>query len=802
MPETVKIDVSTCYHCGDPCESTVIFAEDKSFCCEGCKLVYEILEENEMCTYYDLDSNPGVSLKSKNFGERYTFLSNKDIAQQLLDYASDSLCKLTLYIPSIHCSSCIWLLENLHRLREGITTSRVNFVKKEVAISYDPSVISLQQVAELLATIGYAPDISLENYNRSSRTKTGNSIFLKLGITGFCTGNIMLLSFPEYFGLDEVVDAQYRSLFIWMNAILSLPVFFYGASDYLISAWQSLRKNLINIDVPLSIGIVALFGRSLYETISGTGAGYWDSMTGLVFFLLIGKWLQNKTFENLSFDRNYKSYFPLAATIIKQGQQATVPVTELTMGDHIVIRNQELIPADSTLLSEKAWLDYSFVTGESEPVEKKCGDYIYAGGRQTGASIELSVEKPVSQSYLTQLWNNEAFAKEKLTPVTALANDFSRYFTYATLSIAAMAATFWYFNDPSVMWNALTAVLIVACPCALSLSMPFAMENTMRIFGRTGFYVKNTGIIQHLANITHIIFDKTGTLTQSSKSQILYTGKPLTKEDHQIIKSLTANSTHPLSRKLFHFLENEIPAKVKAFQEITGAGIEGIVLGKHIRIGSVGFIGRQTPTGVSSEISTVHVLIDHEYKGSFSFSNPYRSGLQKVMTNLKKRFKLSLLSGDRKVDVLVLLPFFGKKNQLNFEQSPTDKLNYVKHLQTKGEKVLMIGDGLNDAGALKQSDVGMVLTEDVHAFFPACDILADARKLDRLHDIIRFSRTSVNVVKLSFLLSMVYNVIGLAWAVSGNLSPVFAAILMPVSSISVVAFAVGATSLWAKWRKL
>lgn len=802
MQELVKLDVSVCYHCGDDCKDNLILFNEKAFCCEGCKLVYELLEDRGLCTYYELDSNPGITLKGKNFDGHYAFLDNDEAALQLLDYASDSLCKTTFIIPSIHCSSCIWLLENLYKLRPGISASRVNFVRKTLAITYDPAVISLRQLVELLATIGYPPHISLEDYHQKAQKKTRENIFLKIGITGFCSGNIMILSFPEYFGVADSMDQYFGQYFIWLNVILALPVFLYGASGYLVSAYHSLLQKTINLDVPISIGITTLFGRSLYEVLSGIGPGYWDSLSGLVFFLLIGKWLQNKTYENLAFDRNYKAYFPLATTLIKEDKQESIPITKLAAGDRVLIRNQELIPADSLLQSPQAWIDYSFVTGESELVAKKAGDYLYAGGRQIGPSIEATVKKTVSQSYLTQLWNNEAFSKDTPTPVTKLAADFSRYFTVITLSVALLAGLFWLFVDSTIALNAFTAVLIVACPCALSLSMPFAMENTMRIFGRNGFYVKHTGVIQHLATISHIVFDKTGTLTQGKKSIITYSGTALSQKEQEMIKSLTAHSTHPLSRKLSHEFAALPTHEVTDFEEVIGSGLKGEVLGKTIKIGSREFVGGNATTDLTTAGAKVFIAIDNEFKGFFAIATPYRKGLKATIDKLKEAFTLSLLSGDRPVDLSLLLPLFKQEEALHFEQSPADKLNFIKALQDEGEKVMMIGDGLNDAGALKQSDVGMVLSEDVHAFFPACDILADAAKFPLIEDIIRFSKTSINIVKVSFLLSMVYNFIGIGWAISGNLSPVFAAILMPVSSISVVGFAVGMSSLYAKWRKL
>lgn len=797
--ETLIEKAIKCHHCGDACADTSIhIGKEKYFCCEGCKTVYEILSEKDMCTYYNLSDRPGITIKGRDFGDKYAFLANKDIIQKLVDFADTALYKITFYIPSIHCSSCIWLLENLYKLRDGIGASRINFLKKELAVSFNPQVISLQKLVELLSTLGYEPLISLEDYEKKTQKKTSNSLFFKLGINGFCTGNIMLLSFPEYFGLDSVLDHQYRYYFTWLNVLLSLPVFFYGASGYFIAAYQSLREKVISLDVPISIGILTLFGRSMYETLGGIGPGYWDSLSGLVLFLLAGKWIQTKTYEHLSFERNYQSYFPLAVTQLIHGKQENIPVAQLQKGNRLLIRNQELIPADSLLVSADAWIDYSFVTGESIPVAKKAGEYIYAGGRQTGSSIELLVQKPVSQSYLTQLWNNEAFSKEKPTPATGLAADFSQYFTYITLTIALLTGIYWYMVEPGQIWNTFTAVLIVACPCALSLSMPFTLGSTMSLLGKNKFYVKNPGVIGHLSAITHIVFDKTGTLTQNSTTCASFTGEPLTNTEQQWIKSLTAHSTHPLSRKIYDSLPAVKLWKTVFYKEIQGQGVEAMIGEKLLKIGSAAFTGYADNEGDKQTDSRVYVQIGHQQRGYFVFKKQYRPGLENLLNELKPRFRLSLISGDHAGEKAVLQPLFGNEATLLFEQSPMDKLAYIKQLQQKGEKVLMIGDGLNDAGALKQSDVGLAITEDTHAFFPACDVLLDASQISRLHKFIRFSMTSVNLVKMSFLLSMVYNIIGLSWAVSGNLSPVFAAILMPVSSISVVLFAVGLTSLYGR----
>lgn len=791
-----------CYHCGDECADSSIVLEEKHFCCHGCKTVYEILQDNNLCSYYDLNQHAGVSLKAANFSGKYDYLSDEKIQAQLLDFQSNAINKVTLFIPAIHCSSCVWLLENFNKIQQGIFTARLNFLKKELSLSYDPTKVSLQTIVELLATLGYEPLINLQSAeHQPKQNKVQRRLILQIGVVGFCMGNVMLLSFPEYFKLDlnNLVDATYQRFFLYLNFLLSLPVFFFGAADYLRGAFISLRENIqkktnvLSVDIPIALGISALFIRSTFETFVNHSAGYWDSLAGLVFFLLTGKWVQQVTYNYLSFERNYKSYFPLAVKV-KNGYKN---VSELQKGDIIDIHNQELIPADSILLSERGYIDYSFVTGESEPIKKEKGELIYAGGRLIGESVSLTVQKQVSQSYLTELWNNEAFKKEKKTVSTDLANAFSRYFTYVTLVIATITGIYWHFTNPALVWSSVTAVLMVACPCALTLSMPFTMNTTMGIFGRNKFFVKNQAVIQLLTEINQVVFDKTGTLTENKNGQLHFEDGQLSVQERNWVGQLAAQSVHPLSKMIYQYLGIG-KGNISYFDEVKGMGIEGVIDGNFIRLGNAEYLGLATG-GVRT--SQVNVEINREYRGYFTIKADYRKNWKEVLKQLQGNFKMALVSGDNDEEKENLSPFFDK-GRLLFNQKPQDKLNFIKKEQEAGYHVLMIGDGLNDAGALRQSNVGIALSEDVQAFSPACDAILDASMFSRLTDFLKFSKIALTIVKASFVLSVVYNFIGIGWAVSGQLSPVMAAIFMPLSSLSVVLFAVGMTYLFARIKKL
>ncbi|MCU0446726.1 MAG: heavy metal translocating P-type ATPase metal-binding domain-containing protein [Microscillaceae bacterium] len=798
--------ITRCYHCGEECKDEILHFDDKEFCCQGCQTVYEILSENGMCNYYDLSQNPGIKLKNRDFGDKFAYLDNTEIARRLLSFASDDLNKVTLFLPAIHCSSCIWLLENLYKLRDGITYSRVNFVRKEISLSFNPQVISFRQVAELLTTLGYEPQINLQDLKQKQQNNQNRNLIYKIGVTGFCFGNIMLFSFPDYLAWEDWVD-MHRFLG-YLNILLALPIFFYSSSDYYRSAIGALRAKTINLDVPITLGIFAIFGRSLYEILTLTGAGYMDSLAALLFFLLTGKWFQSKTYESLSFERDYKSYFPLAVTVKnpKTEQTDNQTVTSLKKNDVILIRNRELVPADSILLTEKAFIDYSFVTGEAKPVEKIQGDYIYAGGRQMGSTIELAVQKEVQQSYLTQLWNSEVFNKPKVEKVIRHSAFVSKYFTYVTLIIAFGSFGFWYFVNPAVMWNAFTAVLIVACPCALALSMPYGLGNTTRIFGRNKFYLKNAEVVAHLAEINHLVFDKTGTITQNEQAEIEFVGNELTSQEKSYIKSLAVHSTHPFSKKIAEIYQNIPSLTPEYFKEVEGKGIYGRIAGIALKMGSKRFV-----EDVDSQVhhednlqSRVYIQWQNQLLGYFKIQNQYRPDLKDIVKELQnEKVDISVVTGDNHAELLRLQGIFGSQADLRFHQTPQDKLEYVKNLQNQKKEVLMLGDGLNDAGALKQSDVGIAITEDTTSFSPACDAILDASAFGQLNKFIKFSKVAINIVKMSFFLSFMYNIVGLSFAVSGNLSPVLAAILMPLSSITVVGFIILMTNWYAmQWKLL
>ena len=786
-----------CVHCGTACGGLLVEDDGQSFCCTGCKTVYGILRHAGLDSFYRMDRFPGVKPAEKDL-TRYAFLDADDVRARMLDFSDGKNARVTFTLPSIHCVACVWLLERLHKLLPGVGRSEVNFSRRTMSIVYLEDQLPLSQLAGFLDGLGYAPDLSLAQLDAPVEAPTQRTFFVKLGLAGFCFGNVMLFNIPSYLGMDSA--SGFATFFSFLAMVLSIPVVVYSAQDYWRAAWTGIKQARLTIEVPIALGMAALFLQSVYDVISRTGEGYFDSLTGLVFFLLCGKWFQRRSYDALNFERDYKSYFPISVRQENaRGEVERIPLDALELGATLVISNGELIPSDARLLSSAAKVDYSFVTGESDPVSCEADAHLYAGGRVIGEHIRIETTKPVSQSYLTSLWDQEIFSKSKGKRFQTVTDAVAGYFTWVIIFIAGASALYWWPISHERAVQAFVAVLIVACPCALALSAPFALGNLLRLFSRNGLYLKNIGVIERMARINHMVFDKTGTLTSREIIDGRFEGEALSDLQRSMIASVAQHSLHPVSQQIVSEVAAKVLVAVRDFREESGCGVSAIVNGVELRIGRYDWCTEQIDDPAQPG---TWVMMGTELLGSFHFTQQQREGVSALITRLQGAFRLSLLSGDNndRVEdfVRTVSPVLTYKSQ----QTPFEKMRVVDHLTQVGDRVMMLGDGLNDAGAIQQSDVGVAVTEDVQAFSPACDGILRADSLPGLDRFMRVARQGMGVVFASFALSFGYNIIGVSWAVSGDLSPVLAAILMPISSVTVVAFALTATRWVARRNQL
>ncbi len=788
-----------CYHCGVTCSSDALSIDDKYFCCDGCKLVYEIINENGLCDYYELQDHPGLTQLKPLRNDKYAYLDNEEIASKLYKFTDGNNTIVTFYIPGVHCSSCMWLLEHLQKVNPAIIDSRLNFTKKEVTIQFRKEEMSLREVVELLATIGYEPYISLEESGQKKKSNFNKNRIYKLGVAGFCFGNIMLMSFPEYLSTGNNIEHQYANLFRVLNLLLAVPVFFYSASEFFTNAWAGLKQKMLNIDAPIALALVIMFGRSIYEIATATGAGYLDSLSGIVFFMLVGRVIQDKTYQSISFHRDYKSYFPIAVNVLTAKGVVSTHLQDLKEKDVVELHNDEIVPADSIVVEGKARIDYSFVTGESDPVTVKTGQTVYAGGRQVGEKLVVQIVKPVAGSYLTSLWNHNTFKKDKVDQnrTNSVIHVLSKYFTVVLLALVATTAVYWAVADTSKIIPSVTAMLIIACPCALLLAVSFTNGNLLRLLSNNGLFLRDAFVIEQLGYIDHIVFDKTGTLTEDSREyhipEASFTGM-----EKDLVYSVVQSSNHPYSKAIAQYLGERKRLEVDNWAEHTGKGVKAYIGGHAITVGSAVFVG--ITEAQSNPKAACYIRIDDKVC-SFEINAKMRDSIPTVIPELDTNYDMSLLSGDndrQKASFKELLP----NSDLLFQQKPIDKLNYIEDLQEQGKKVLMVGDGLNDAGALQQSNVGITLASDVNNFTPSCDAILDAKKFRSFPQLMKLAKSGKTIINITFAISIIYNIIGLTISMMGKMNPMIAAVLMPASTLTIVLLTTGLSSWTAKRLKL
>jgi Cu+-exporting ATPase len=671
---------------------------------------------------------------------------------------------------------------------------QVHFAKKEASIQFSEDSIKLSEIAALLEFIGYKPDF-INQVGNAKNSK--NRLLIQLGVAGFFFGNTMLLALPEYLDDSLINDAGLQRFFRYLMMAFSLPVVLYSARDYFVTAFKSLRAGALSIDLPIAIGITVLFLRSSYEVISAAGSGYFDSLSGLVFFLLIGKWYQQMTYQNFSFDRDLRSFLPLAANILlEDDHEKPVAIDDLEKGDRLILRQGEVLSADGILISNKAGIDYSYLSGESLPVQKLKGDKIFAGARIAGPAIQVEVLSSVDHSYLSSLWAKDAFADAPKKKSLAFSDRISQYFTPIILMVALIAALIWSQQDFSKAILVFTSVLIVACPCALALAEPFAAGSMMRWFGKHGFFIKNAAVLNRLQSIDTLVFDKTGTLTLPDSTQVNWHGDDLSFEEKWAVAAMALNAQHPLAKPLLHFLDQKKAdfTQTVRFEEARGEGVAARVRGSYYRLGKASFLN------LSDQAVTTAVYVEKDalVRGYFSFFQKLRPRLSEGIEALAPHYNLVVLSGDNDAEQERFKEIFKERAVLYFQHSPHDKLERLKEIQEKGQKVLMLGDGLNDAGALKQSEVGVSLCEKDVNFFPASDALLQSQAFPLLATFLELSQSYRKIVNWAFVISLAYNIIGVAVAVAGFLSPLLAAVLMPISSVTVVLFATLRSGFLAK----
>lgn len=763
--------------------------------------MYALLQEHHLCAYYQGDEPVGTTQRNRD-RLAYAILDDPAVASRFIEYSDARRLRVRFALPTMHCASCVWLLERLPHLQSGVISSEVDLQRKSITIDADPRTTNVRSLAELLRSVGYDPLVHVEGTEvgqLQQRKEATRGLYLRIGVAGFAMGNIMMFSIAQYLahGAQGVeIDPVLLQVFTWLSIAMSLPVLLYSASPWMRSAVVALRNRTLNLDVPVALGITTLFVRSVIDIASGAGEGFLDSFAGLVFFLLIGRVFQQKAFDAVTFDRTVRSFFPLSVRKQSSMGDEIVAIESLRVGDTIMIRNGEVIPADAVLMSPVGYIDYAFVTGESVPVEHVRGAVIYAGGKVVGTGIELTVTKPVSQGYLASLWERSS-ARTARDGYRQHSDRFGRWFVWSVLAIAVLGFVAW-LPDLTMALNVFTAVVIIACPCALTLASPITLGTAMGILGRNKMYAKNIGVLRELDNVRSVVFDKTGTLT-SSQPSVVYHGEPLRPDELRAVQSVAAHSTHPISRGLAAGCRAVDDAR--DVEEVPGQGISGVSGSHHVAIGSNEFMEQLGLCAAGSDhINLTRVALNNRIVGEVIAQTVVRDGVTELIDELRMQgMQCRLLTGDSDRDRELLTKSF-QQDEMTFRATPADKVAQLEQLR-HDNSVLMIGDGLNDMSAMAVADVSIAVTENTSTLAPASDMIIPATHVHRIGSLIRYARALRGVITAALWFTMIYNVCALTIAITGNLTPVITAIMMPVSSLLVIGISVGGAHVFARRMK-
>ena len=693
-------------------------------------------------------------------------------------------------LPDMHCVQCVSSLEKLPEWLDGVWRSEVDFSRKTIQVQFNPQEIASDALEEQLRKMGFPP--LLQSAEKAAKTRAMRPLIGRLAVAGFVFGNVMMMSLADYLGGASFRASGFVDGFKLWSMVLTLPVLFYSAAPFFKKAWTGLRQGALNLDVPVVMGIVTL----TIQSVMMEGLGYFDSLSGLVFFLLLGRWYQSERQAKLFQEHTLEAWLPFKVTQKgPEGGLALIPISAIEQGMTLRIHHGEVLPADGVLVGKKpALVDKAFLTGESWPVAVLTGEPLMAGTRNTGAAIEMRVLKSVSQSELMQMWNSDAFQKDMRSSLSSPIDRIAKHFTWVVLLLAFAGWWAWWPNV-EMAWRVFASVLIVACPCALALSVPFAYGATAKHMGALGFFLKHVDVVERFASLKHLVFDKTGTLTASQDFSVEWSPQAKVAPDAmRALAVLTSQSAHPISRALFAWVDQTTDdAELLDFKEHPGKGVEGRWKGAQWRLGSTDFVRLKAHNEGSK--SRVHLFRNDVHQGSFSLTRPLRPGMSEQLSSLAEGgCEVHLLSGDSPEERGRFSRWFAL-DHMHFRQTPAQKMAHIESLSREG--VAMVGDGLNDAGALKKATLGLAVVDQLHAFSPASDALVEAHSLSRLPEAIRLAKQGRKTVVILLGVSVLYNGVGMVFALQGWLTPLVAAVLMPLSSLTVVMVALGRAGLSA-----
>lgn len=798
---SVGAGVVSCDHCSLPVPSGLIEeGAGPQFCCHGCRTAYGVIHACGLDRYYALRDGAGKEARaSSGTGRRYAEMDDKAFAELYVKRLPGGLHACEFFLEGVHCAACLWLVERLPVVLDGVVEARLDLRRAIARVVWDPTRVSTSRVARTLDGLGYPPHVARDRTMREARRREDRRTMIRIGIAGACAGNVMLLALALYAGVFDAMEHQYLTLFRWTSMVFSVVSVLWPGSVFIRGAIASLRARAIQLDVPIALGLVAGLVWSVVSTVRGAGEVYFDSLSVLVFVLLVGRWVQQRQHRwaadsvELLF-----ALTPSAAHLWSEGVVVDTPIEAIRPGDIVVVRAGEQVPADGHVIEGVSEIDQSLLTGESRLVRARAGDRVVAGSSSASGELMVRVEATGESTRVGRLMRLVEEESRRRAPIVKLADRIAGWFVVAMIALALGTVVGWWRIDPARAIEHAAALLIVTCPCALGLATPLAMSVAVGRAARRRMLIKGGEPLQLLASPGVILLDKTGTITRGRASVLDRAGPA---EAWPVVRAIEEGSAHPVARAIRdHLGASGIEARERVDDvRFESSGAVARVGETEWVIGSAAFVRARsrvsTPEtdgaerrAVASGSTPVLVARDGEIIGVLAIGDEVRPDALDAIDRMRRSgWRVGVLSGDHPDVVRRVAEGLGVDPSLTFGGcDPEAKLEIVRRRLGEGT-VVMVGDGVNDAAALAAATVGIAVHGGAEASLAAADVYLGSPGLTPILDLMLASRRTMRVIRRNLAFSLFYNVLAAALAILGVLNPLIAAILMPVSSLTVLA---------------
>ncbi|HSH73208.1 MAG TPA: heavy metal translocating P-type ATPase [Methylophilaceae bacterium] len=792
---------SSCYHCGLPVLtasqfSVNVFGQARQMCCHGCQAVAESIVENGLQEYYNYRTELPKTAEELVPDElrQLALYDHPEIQKSFVLASSNALKEASLILEGITCAACIWLNERHLKQLSGVKNVAFNYASQRARISWDEREIKLSQILAEIRKLGYNAHPFSAQQQDALRQQSRKQEFKRLAVAGLSAAQVMMIAVALYAGPAQGLEFATAQLLRWLSLVMTIPAITYSAWPFYRAAWRGISNRRVGMDVPIVLGLITGFAGSAWATLNGQGVVYYDTITMLIFFLLGTRYLERNAREkSIEAAENLLRLAPAMATKLLDDEQRLVPVMELQQGDLILARPGETIAADGIVASGESSVDESLLTGESRPLAKSTGAHVFAGSINYESPLTISVTAIAEDTMLAGISRLLDRAQAEKPRLAEVADKIAAYFTSVLLIAVTVTALVWWQLAPERVLEIVLTVLVVSCPCALSLAAPAAFAAAGSHLVQRGVLLTRGHALEALAKVTHFVFDKTGTLTLGKPSllQIVPYAELHADECLKLAASLEKSSEHPLAKSLIAAAQNQPLYQVDQSLNLPGQGVTGTIAGKRYSLGNARLnpaISQQfidsadySPSATIVWLSTADQLL-----AAFVLADQPRPQASELIQHLQVLgLKVSILSGDSNQAVQHFAQGIGVQSW-QAALSPQDKLDQLRLLQQQGEIVSMVGDGINDAPVLAGAQVSIAMGSGTQMARATGDVVLLTENLLEISQAVTTSRFGISVIRQNFAWALGYNLIALPFAATGLISPWMAAIGMSVSSLIVV----------------